>query len=246
MRLIDINHVKPGMVLARTIFHPTDGIVLLHQNVKLQEGYIKRLKDLQYTHLYIQEPGDTAEDLDILEPVKQETKIKASLVLKETLKAYEENHETGLEKLRNVVAEMIDQIYSNKEVVYNMMDIRSYDNYTYAHSVNVCTLALIMGSWLKLSRQDLETLGIGALLHDIGKIFVDREILNKPGPLQPEEYELVKTHTVKGYELLKEKISISFISAHIAYQHHERVDGSGYPRGLTHEKIHRFAKIVAV
>lgn len=246
MRIVDINHIKPGMILARPVFHPIDGKLLLHQNVKLQEQYIKRLKELQYTHLYIQDLDDTDADLDILEPVKQETKIKAIRVLRETLEAYEKNQETGLGQLREVVAEMIDQIYENKEVVYNMIDIRSYDNYTYAHSVNVCTLALIMGCWMNLTRQDLEILGIGALLHDVGKIYINLEILNKPEPLLPEEYELVKTHTVKGYELLKEKMSISYISAHIAYQHHERVDGSGYPRGLSHEKIHRFAKIVAV
>jgi HD-GYP domain-containing protein (c-di-GMP phosphodiesterase class II) len=141
---------------------------------------------------------------------------------------------------------MIDQIFGHTDVVYNMLDIRSYDNYTYAHSVNVCTIALIIGAALKMSRSDLEYLGISALLHDIGKMFIDSQILNKPGSLDPDEYEQVKKHTRDGYELLKDKICISFISSHVAFQHHEREDGSGYPRGLTGDRIHRFAKIVAV
>jgi putative nucleotidyltransferase with HDIG domain len=246
MRIISIDSVQPGMILAKPIYHYDDGKMLLRENIVLKDAYINRLKDLQYTHLYIREPNDTEDDLLILEPVRQETKVKASTILKETFTAYNQNRDIHVENLQNVVSEMIEQIFGNRDVVYNMIDIRTHDNYTFSHSVNVCALSLLVGTWMGLNRTDLEILGIGALLHDIGKIFISHDILNKPSLLEPNEYEIIKTHTNKGYELLKEKICISFISAHIAYQHHERVDGSGYPRGLTGDKIHRFAKIVAV
>jgi putative nucleotidyltransferase with HDIG domain len=247
MRIISIEDAQPGMVLAKPIYHLDDGKMLLRENIVLKDNYINRLKELQYTHLYIREQGDSEEDLRVLEPIRQETKVKASVILKETFSAYEQNpNYIHVENLQSIVSEMIEQIFSNRDVIYNMIDIRTHDNYTFSHSVNVCALSLIVGSWMGLNHTDLEVLGIGALLHDIGKIFISHDILNKPSLLEPHEYEIIKSHTNKGYELLKEKVCISFISAHIAYQHHERLDGSGYPRGLAGNKIHRFAKIVAV
>ena len=180
------------------------------------------------------------------EPIRHETKVKATVVLKNIFDTYYRTKKVELVNLQAAVSEMIDQIIDNKDVFYNLVDIRTYDSYTYAHSVNVCMLSLIVGSMLRLNRNELEILGIGAILHDVGKIFIENEILNKPGALDAEEWEIIKTHTSKGYEFLKGKICISYISAHIAYQHHERNDGSGYPRGLTAARIHRFAKIVAV
>ena len=99
---------------------------------------------------------------------------------------------------------------------------------------------------MDLSRNDLEILGMGALLHDIGKIFIDFRLLNKPGKLDSPEYEQIKIHTQTGYQALKKSTQLSFLIPHMALQHHEREDGSGYPRGLTSKRIHRFAKIIAV
>lgn len=246
MRIVPIEAVKPGMRLAQPVYRYDDGKILLQANVELKPLYIRRLKELHYNYLYILEPGDKIGELVNFELIKQETKAKAGLVISETIQGLHKAPQHHIHKLKQVVREMVNQIFGHTDVVYNMLDIRSYDNYTYAHSVNVCTLALIIGAAMGMSRSDLEYLGIGALLHDIGKIFIDSEILNKPGSLKPEEYDQIKNHTWDGYELLKEKVGISFISSHVAFQHHEWEDGSGYPRGITGDQIHRFAKIVAV
>ncbi|HPT86627.1 MAG TPA: HD-GYP domain-containing protein [Bacillota bacterium] len=246
MRIVPIEAVQPGMRLAQPVYRYDDGKILLQANVELKPMYIRRLRELRYSYLYILEPGENVGELVNLELIKQETKAKAGLVVSETVRDFQKARQNHLHKIKQVVREMVDQIFGHTDVVYNMLDIRSYDNYTYAHSVNVCTIALIIGSAMGMSRCDLEYLGIGALLHDIGKIFVDAEILNKPGSLKPEEYDRVKNHTWDGYELLKEKIGMNYISSHVAFQHHEREDGSGYPRGITGDQIHRFAKIVAV
>lgn len=246
MRLVEINQVEPGMVLAQPIYQLDNGKVLLYNDVKLKKEYIKRLKELKYTYIYIKDAEDAMTDSELLEPVKQETKVKATVVLKNAVATYHQTKTVALEKLQTVVSEMIDQIISNRDVFYNLTDIRNYDDYTFSHSVNVCVLSLIVGAKLQLSRNQLEVLGVGAILHDVGKIFIENEILNKPGGLDTTEFEKIKTHTSKGYEFLKGKMCISYVSAHIAYQHHERIDGSGYPRGLAATQIHRFAKIVAV
>lgn len=246
MRIVPIEAVQPGMRLAQPVYRYDDGKILLRANVELKPMYIRRLKELRYGHLYISEPGDNINELINLEPIKQETRAQAGLVVSEMIRGIQKTPQGNLHKLKQIVNEMVNQIIGYPDVVYNMLDIRSYDHYTYAHSVNVCAIALIIGSAMRMSRSDLEYLGIGALLHDIGKIFVDSKILNKPGRLEPEEYDQVKSHTRDGYEFLKEKICISYISSHVAFQHHEREDGSGYPRGITGDQIHRFAKIVAV
>lgn len=245
MRLVPIDKVAPGMRLARPIYRMDDGYILLRANVELKPFYIEKLKELKYSHVYVKDCDDREDDL-VIEPIKLETRVKAGMAFKETVDIIGKTNIVNTNKLKSIVGEMIDQIIQNNDVIYNMLDIRSYDDYTYAHSVNVCTISLIIGSWMKLSRSDLEYLGIGALLHDIGKIFVDSNILNKPAQLNNDEYEKIKKHARDGYEILKEKIRISFISSHVAFQHHERQDGSGYPRGITGDRIHRFAKIVAV
>jgi HD-GYP domain-containing protein (c-di-GMP phosphodiesterase class II) len=246
MRLLEIKHVKPGMVLARPIYNLSDGKVLLYDNVELKKEYIDRLKERKFTYVYIKDDDDSSTGYELLEPVKHETKVKAVLALKKIMSTYYHTKQVDLHNLQEIVTEMLNEIFNNHDVFCNLADLRNYDDYTFAHSVNVCVLALIMGKVLLLNRNELEILGIGAILHDVGKIFIEEAVLNKPGNLDPSEFEKIKTHTIKGYEFLKGKISISYISAHIAYQHHERIDGSGYPRGLAEPQIHRFAKIVAV
>src|SRR5690606_1819289 len=97
-----------------------------------------------------------------------------------------------------------------------------------------------------LSDKEVEALGVGALLHDIGKIFIPPSILNKPSHLTDEEFEIVKAHTEYGYDLLRKQHQFPMVVAHCAYQHHERIDGSGYPRGLKNYEIHKFGKIIGV
>lgn len=245
MRLISIDEAKPGMKLAKAIYRAEDESILLRSNAKLKLSYINRIKALNYTYIYVQDP-DEMEESSSLEPIKQETRIKARLLLKKTYWQLKMNEKVDAVKIKNIVKEMVDQILGEPGIVYNIIDIRTHDNYTYAHSVNVCVISLLIGSAMGLGRNELEFLGIGAMLHDIGKISIDSKILNKPAKLNPEEFEVIKKHSRSGYELLKSKVGISFLPAHVALQHHEREDGSGYPRKLTGKRIHLFAKITAV
>lgn len=92
----------------------------------------------------------------------------------------------------------------------------------------------------------MESLGVGALLHDIGKILIPSHILNKPTQLSDEEFELVKAHTEYGFDILRRQDQFPSVVAHCAYQHHERIDGSGYPRQLKGNEIHQFGKIIGI
>lgn len=123
--------------------------------------------------------------------------------------------------------------------------MRSMDDSTYAHSLNVALISRAIGKWLHLSKEDLDTLTLAGLLHDIGKTQIPDEILNKQGKLTDEEFDLIKSHSKKGHSILKGTSFDTRIKL-AALQHHERYDGSGYPRGLEGDEIDTFASIVAI
>jgi len=121
-----------------------------------------------------------------------------------------------------------------------------YDEYTFYHSVNTTILALLLGMGKGYNQSRLLELGMGVLMHDIGKTSVNVEILNKEGKLTEEEFEEIKKHTTYGYDLIRKNRDFSVNSAHVAFQHHERWTGGGYPRGLCGREIHELGRIAAV
>lgn len=245
MRLILIDEAQPGMILGKTIYREEDGQILLRANSVLKSHYIDKIKELKYEYIYILNPGETAANNN-LQPIKEDTKIKALNAIKSTIETFKRTAELNITKIKEIILEMIDQILKSPEIVYNLNEINHHDKYTYMHSVNVSILALMTGSVMGLDHKNLELLGISALMHDIGKTSIDATLLNKPGKLEDHEYQIIKEHASKGYEILKDSFKQSYLPAHVALQHHERVDGSGYPKGLNGGKIHNFAKIVAV
>ncbi|HHW15668.1 MAG TPA: HD-GYP domain-containing protein [Firmicutes bacterium] len=244
MRYLPISQVSEGMVLGRTVFDAA-GNPLLTEGTRLTSAYVDRLRELGYPALYIRSALEP-ETFDFAEPVRQETRLKAQAVLRELAADLADKGITPkrLEAAQGLVAEMVDELLGQDELVLSVMEIRSLDSYTFSHSVNTCILSVMAGISLGLDRSRLIDLGVGALLHDLGKIFVPREILTKPGPLTVEEFSQVQTHCRRGYNLLRDQVNL--LSAHVAYQHHERADGSGYPRGLRRDEMILFARIAAV
>lgn len=141
---------------------------------------------------------------------------------------------------------VVDELITNQQIFNNVETIRTYDEYTFIHCVNVCVMSVIMGLAFRYDQARLAELGVGSLLHDIGKVKISKEIINKPGKLTEEERKEVEKHTEYTFEILRERQDISYLSALIAYEHHERFDGLGYPLGLKTDQIHEYAKIVAV
>jgi PAS domain S-box-containing protein/putative nucleotidyltransferase with HDIG domain len=150
-------------------------------------------------------------------------------------KAEEELTQT-LDKLRKAMGATIQAI---------SLTIESRDPYTAGHQRRVSDLARSIATRLQLPDEQVDEIRLAALVHDLGKISVPAEILNKPGRLSPHEFDLIKDHPRIGYEILK-TIEFPWPVADIVYQHHERIDGSGYPRGLKDGQIHPMARILAV
>jgi putative nucleotidyltransferase with HDIG domain len=137
---------------------------------------------------------------------------------------------------RSTIVELFDMIYS----------MRSIADSSYAHSLNVSLISRMIGRWLKLDKKDLDTLTVAGLLHDIGKVRIPNEILNKTGSLTDEEFAKIKEHPKLGYDILKKQPKLDPRIVNAALMHHERCDGSGYPSRLTEESIDDYAMIVAI
>ncbi len=150
------------------------------------------------------------------------------------------------EKTKLLVAELASNIVENLDASMWLTQLKSRDEYTAIHSLNVCVLSLTFGRALGLTTDDLNELGLGALLHDIGKMQVPLEILNKPGKLTTEEFNIMKTHPLKGYEMLLTDNTISTEVLSIVKSHHERLGGSGYPDNLSEQNISYYTKIVSI
>jgi len=148
--------------------------------------------------------------------------------------------------IRNDVLPIVHEACRESTLYDLFTSLQAKDDYTYRHNIAVGTFSGLLGGWLGLERQMLLQLTTAALLHDVGKMLVPEEILNKPGKLSHEEFIEMKNHTVYGYNLLKETTGINHRQALVALQHHERMDGSGYPNGITGEQIDLFSRIVAV
>jgi putative nucleotidyltransferase with HDIG domain len=144
------------------------------------------------------------------------------------------------------VGGMVGSILRNPDALVWFSQLKNRDEYTAEHSLRVCILALTFGRHLELPETELNVLGLGALLHDIGKMKIPTEILNKPGRLTPEEFELMKSHVPRGVEILQSRGDIPLAAVDVARSHHERFDGSGYAFGLSGAKIGLFGQIGAI
>jgi HD-GYP domain-containing protein (c-di-GMP phosphodiesterase class II) len=150
------------------------------------------------------------------------------------------------EKVEKVVDKMVDSIFCNQDALITLGRIKRADEYTYMHSMSVCVLMISFGKYLGFNARQLKEIGIGAMLHDVGKMKVPEEILNNKGSLNDQEYELMKKHVEYSHLLLEETQGIAELSLTIACQHHERLDGKGYPNCLKGDDISIYGQAAAI
>ena len=224
--------------------HDSSGHTLLQAGTKLTPAYIASLRERGYRTVYA--ANELAPDLVPRDAVREETRTRATQIVRSTLdKAVRGAGQVELPVLREVVDQILIDLRGNSDFSFTVSNLRSVDEYTFVHSVNVCIYSLILGVSMAYDDVAMRQLGLGALLHDIGKMNY-LELVARPGPLSPEEFKLLEGHTTDGYEMLRQHDGFPLFSAHVAYQHHERLDGSGYPRGLRDEQILPFARIAAI
>jgi HD-GYP domain-containing protein (c-di-GMP phosphodiesterase class II) len=150
------------------------------------------------------------------------------------------------ENARRLVGKLAEQVVESPDALVWLTHLKRRDDYTATHCINVAVLSLAFGRFLGLGREALYTLGLGALLHDLGKMRVPAEILNKPGRLTDEEFQVVREHPDLGHQLLLKSRDLPQTALDIVLLHHERIDGRGYPKGMSGDALHRLTKIVSI
>lgn len=241
MYIVRVENLRSGMRLARPVFD-VDGALLLNRGVVLKESYIQHLKALGYFAVYIGEPDETYSH----EAISVETQLQATRAVAEALNSVRIGKTIDVDSIADSAASIVDDVLSRRNIVFGLTDILSHDQYTFSHSVNVGVLSVIIALGMGVSPGEARELAMGALLHDVGKVMVDDSIISKPGDLTAAEWDEVKRHPYYGFELIRQNTGISAKAAHVAYQHHERMSGQGYPRGLAGNNIHLYGRIVAV
>lgn len=242
MRKVSLDETRAGSIIARTIFS-LNGMVLLSAGSELTLERIRLLVHHGITEVYIND--DISKDITIPETVREEILIQTKSQLKKLMTVPSIKTVDG-EKALELVDRLMEEILKNDQIIISLSDIRSIDDYTFSHSVNVAIFSMMTGITLEYKSDDLRNLGVGALLHDIGKMRISDDVLKKPSSLTIDEYNEVKKHTVFGYEILKNSRNINTTAQLVALYHHERIDGSGYPYNLKGNEIPLPAKIVAV
>jgi HD-GYP domain-containing protein (c-di-GMP phosphodiesterase class II) len=243
MLRVALEYVKPGMVISRNIYN-ANGSLLLGKDFVLDQNFIRRLTGLNIDAIYVKNPFCDIEPAE--EILHETTRVKAVKFTKAAFETFQKTRNLNVIGMIQVLQKIVEDILSHKNVVIHLTDIRTRDDYTFGHSINVCLIAAMIGVKMRLTEQQLADLALGALLHDVGMMLISPELVNKKQRLSPEEWEVIKEHSSLGFEVLRKQGGVSLVAAHVAYQHHENYDGGGYPRAMSGEDIHRYARIVAV
>jgi HD-GYP domain-containing protein (c-di-GMP phosphodiesterase class II) len=216
-------------------------------NLNPNEGFLgKRLKEDIFNTTGILEER-SVEDVPVNSDSEKNALIDESVLqMEEVFQKILTTQKIPLLDIRQQIMPIIHQTAEQKYLVGLFASLQSKDDYMYRHNIAVGVIATLIGKWVGLKEAELSQLSMAATLHDIGKIKIPLEILNKSGKLTKDEYNLMKKHTIYGYEMIKETVGTNHRQALVALQHHERQDGSGYPFGIRADKIDYFSRIVAV
>lgn len=244
-----------GMVVAADIYTSNDQLIIT-KGTKLDERMITKLRFYNIYGLFVYKqdiiedtPGESY--LEMLRNTTEFKKFNRSYV--ETVGELENSFqkvirgegEIDIDSLLKETDRILSEGRSGIHIFEMLHGIRDYDDMTYVHSLNVSLICNVFAGWLKMSKEETKIITLAGLLHDIGKMLVPHDIITKAGRLTEDEFEEVKLHTIKGYQVLKD-LNLDIRIKYAALMHHERCDGSGYPNGFKANQIENYSKIVAI
>lgn len=194
------------------------------------------------TELQDNDPSKLREEM----PQAKKIKTEVTQLMKGIFKDARMGKSIELQDVKQKATEVVESVFRNRDALWCLTHLKEHDEYTFAHSVNVCILAISFGRNLGMSREYLKNIALGGLLHDIGKSKIPERILNKPGRFTEEEYSIAKRHVELGAEELRQHKDIPEDSMLVTLQHHERWDGTGYPQGLNGDAISLAGQITGI
>jgi HD-GYP domain-containing protein (c-di-GMP phosphodiesterase class II) len=258
MKVVRVSDLSAGQTLGQAIRNRR-GQVLLSAGVRLSATYIGRLHAMNVTSVYVEDADtrDITPPQAIPDEKRQRIEAGMSTAFDAVARLAADNRRSAgrsegesfgatnhaskalVAETARTIAALVEQgdqlvdMLDRQEVILGLNSLKSHDNYTFQHSIDVAISAIIMARRVGWDAQRVRAFGIGCLLHDIGKVFIDTAILNKPGRLTDAEAETVRAHPLLGYNLIKTTApALGLLVPQVALQHHERQDGLGYPRQL--------------
>ena len=243
MRPVSLDQISGTDVLAQALFD-LDGRKLLNAGISLRPGIVEKLYEKGITSVYIDD--DISEGIEVNGLLCEETKTKAKLIVRDEMQRLSKKKEINHSNVSGVVDSILDEILSRKIDIVNVKDMRMQDEKMFAHSVNVCVMSMALATRLSLPISKIKSIAMGALMHDLGKAFLPPSIVNETNELTASEIAEVQKHPVLGYNMVKDDLDTSAITKISILMHHDHINGSGYPMGLSGDKIHYSARILTI
>ena len=262
-RFVELSELKKGMCIDQSIVDST-GRILITRGSGLEEFHIAEMRNLRINGVYIAESDDLLmqeEDIQISPNAQQmvrklSVEDRPALILRENVKKQvaegiqflfnNPDSEGFLEATNAVADDLMTAMVENDAVAVDVNALKVCDEYTFKHSVDVGSIAMVIGKTMNLPRENIREIGVAGLLHDLGKSKIPNEILNKPGRLTDEEFAVMKKHSLYGYEMIMDKPGLSQNIKLGVLQHHEKMGGNGYPMGVAGSKIGLIGRILSV
>ena len=240
---MEVTKLDIGMILDRDVMDFKTGVILIPKNTVITKELIDKLIINKVDNVFIREEeipkliynNDLKESYnnlgDILDNIFDEVKMENKL-------------ET--DKILKVMNDFVDEVSKERDILTQMRLLKKKDDYTFNHSLGVSILSIALGKWLGLSKNQIFDLSIAALFHDLGKLKISQDIINKPSKLTEDEAMEMKKHSFYGYKILLDTKKFNNDILLGVLQHHEKIDGTGYPNGVSEKDIHLYAKIIAI
>lgn len=239
IKAIDLVDCKTGDIIADDIWNDS-GVTLVAKDTIVNDFIKKKLASYGIRSVKIyQEPGN----------INKEFQRSYTDILLQTKNVFQDivaGKPLNSKSISKIADKIINSIQENDKIIKCLSYIQSTDEYTFRHSVNVAFYSMLIARWLQLDESKVKVAVESGLLHDVGKVRVPGEILNKKGKLTKEEFDIIKEHTILGYEIVKDMKEIESDIKSAILLHHERVDGSGYPYHYNSEHVNIYARIVAI
>jgi putative nucleotidyltransferase with HDIG domain len=253
MRLIDINTLKNGDRLGRSIYDDF-GNMLLGKDVVLTPSLIEKVHKSNIYYVYISD--HLSEGIEAEGILDDQTMIRSIQTVKSIMtnifSKKNKNSSSSVipleeyQMVEDLIDHIIDELNEHPKMLYMVTELIGTDMYTYQHSVNVTVLSILTFKKLGYPLKQIKKLAMGALLHDIGKSQINNDLINKQEKLSDDEFMELKNHSIYGYEMVKDDCLLSPHAKSIIKLHHEKLDGTGYPSGLGHESIPEFVRVITI
>ncbi|WP_378954149.1 HD-GYP domain-containing protein [Pelosinus sp. sgz500959] len=240
-----IEFLVPGMELARDVY-TSDGKILASVGTIINKTLIKKLHnwDIDKVSIITEIEANPITDPKIQQFINSYN--QSVTVVQKAFDDIRQTQQVPLETFTRTADDIVDNVSTTGNAIDQLYNLPQCDDYTFRHSVNVSAISALIATWLKFPPESVSAIALAGLLHDVGKSQLPPEILNQSHRLAPKDYELYKTHTTLGYDLVKKTPGIAESVLSGILDHHEREDGNGYPNKLTSEDIHPYAKVIAV